>query len=200
MKNERTKKLTLTAMFIAIELLLYMVPFLGFIPIGPINATTLHIPVIIAGIILGKKRGALLGLVFGLASITNATINVTPGSFLFSPFVSGNVMSAFIAIVPRITLGYVAGYLFELFQKVRPNLGFNIPAVALLSSFIHSVFVLGSIYVLYSQAYADLYGVSIGSLLPIIFGILTTNSVVEAIVGAIIATLVCRPILNYIRK
>lgn len=187
-------------MFIAIELLLFMVPFLGFIPIGPINATTLHIPVIIAGIILGKNRGALLGLVFGIASITNATINVTPGSFLFSPFVSGNLMSAFIAIVPRMTLGYIAGYLFELAQKVKPDFAFNIPAVALASSFIHSVFVLGSIYVLYGQAYASLYNVSLDALLPIIFGILATNSVIEAILGSVLATLVCRPILKYLRK
>ncbi|MDD3026584.1 MAG: ECF transporter S component [Erysipelotrichaceae bacterium] len=200
MRNEQTKKLTLTAMFIAIELLLFMVPFLGFIPIGPINATTLHIPVIIAGIILGKNRGALLGLVFGIASITNATINVTPGSFLFSPFVSGNLMSAFIAIVPRMTLGYIAGYLFELAQKVKPDFAFNIPAVALASSFIHSVFVLGSIYVLYGQAYASLYNVSLDALLPIIFGILATNSVIEAILGSVLATLVCRPILKYLRK
>lgn len=200
MRNEQTKRLTLTAMFIAIELLLYLVPFLGFIPIGPINATTLHIPVIITGIILGKKRGTLLGLVFGIASITNATINVTPASFLFSPFVSGNLISAFIAIVPRMTLGFLAGFLFELSQKIKPNLNLNIPTVAIISSFIHSIFVLGAIYVLYGQAYASLYDVSVDALLPIIFGILASNSIVEAIIGAVLATLVCQPILKFIRK
>ncbi len=200
MRNEQTKKLTLTAMFIAIELLLFMVPFLGFIPIGPINATTLHIPVIIAGIILGKNRGALLGLVFGIASITNATVNLTPGSFLFSPFVSGNLFSAFIAIIPRMTLGYLAGCLFALLQKIRPNLALNIPIVALASSLFHSIFVLGSIYVLFGQAYASLYDVSIDALAGIIFGILASNSIIEALLGAVLATLVSTPILKYLRK
>ena len=45
------------SLFIAIELLMVMVPFLGFIPIGPLRATTLHIPVIIAAMTLGKEKG-----------------------------------------------------------------------------------------------------------------------------------------------
>lgn len=52
MKNKKTKDFVLYAMFIAIEMLLVFIPFLGYIPIGPLRATTLHIPVIIAGIIL----------------------------------------------------------------------------------------------------------------------------------------------------
>ena len=62
MKNKKTKDLVLYAMFIAIEMLLVFIPFLGYIPIGPLRATTLHIPVIIAGIILGKKVVASLDL------------------------------------------------------------------------------------------------------------------------------------------
>jgi uncharacterized membrane protein len=54
-----TKKFTLTAMFLAIMILLAVTP-LGFIPIGPINATTMHIPVIIASIVLGPKIGGSL--------------------------------------------------------------------------------------------------------------------------------------------
>ena len=52
MNNKKTKDIAFMSLFIAIELLLVMVPFLGFIPIGPLRATTLHIPVIIAGIVM----------------------------------------------------------------------------------------------------------------------------------------------------
>ena len=55
MNQQKTRNLALMSLFIAIEILMVMVPFLGFIPIGPLRATTLHIPVIIAGIVLGKK-------------------------------------------------------------------------------------------------------------------------------------------------
>ena len=56
MNQQKTRNLALMSLFIAIEILMVMVPFLGFIPIGPLRATTLHIPVIIAGIVLGKKQ------------------------------------------------------------------------------------------------------------------------------------------------
>ena len=52
MNKQKTKNLSFMSLFIAIEILMVMVPFLGFIPIGPLRATTLHIPVIIAGIVL----------------------------------------------------------------------------------------------------------------------------------------------------
>ena len=57
---KKTKSLTYLALFMAIEAVLVMVPFLGFIPIGPLRATTLHIPVIIAAIVLGTKEGCLV--------------------------------------------------------------------------------------------------------------------------------------------
>ena len=66
MNKQKTKNLAFMSLFIAIEILMVMVPFLGFIPIGPLRATTLHIPVIIAGIVLGKNKGAQVGLVFWL--------------------------------------------------------------------------------------------------------------------------------------
>ena len=65
MNKQKTKNLAFMSLFIAIEILMVMVPFLGFIPIGPLRATTLHIPVIIAGIVLGKIK--VLKLVWFLA-------------------------------------------------------------------------------------------------------------------------------------
>ena len=83
MNKQKTKNLSFMSLFIAIEILMVMVPFLGFIPIGPLRATTLHIPVIIAGIVLGKKQGAGIGLVFGISSLVINTIQPTLTSFVF---------------------------------------------------------------------------------------------------------------------
>ena len=73
--KNRTKELTETALFVAVIIVMSAVPFLGYIPLGPINATTLHIPVIIGAILFGWKRGALLGGVFGLTSLVKNTIS-----------------------------------------------------------------------------------------------------------------------------
>ena len=128
MKSKKTQYMTSMALFLAIEIILVVTP-LGYIPIGPLNATTMHIPVIIAGIVLGKKAGAELGFVFGLTSLIKATIQPGITSFCFSPFVtigtmSGNYKSLLIAFVPRILLGYLAGFVFEIMKKNnRENLG-----------------------------------------------------------------------------
>ena len=65
MNNKKTKNLTLLALFIAIEAVMVMVPFLGFIPIGPLRATLLHVPVIIATeYVTLVKMGDVLGFLF----------------------------------------------------------------------------------------------------------------------------------------
>ena len=65
MKMEKTKKMVLTAMFTAIIIAMAFVPYMGYIPLGFMNATIIHIPVIIGAIILGPKTGAFLGGVCG---------------------------------------------------------------------------------------------------------------------------------------
>ncbi|HAM30781.1 MAG TPA: ECF transporter S component, partial [Erysipelotrichaceae bacterium] len=45
-KSQNLKKMTLFALFIAIEMMLLMTPF-GYLRIGPISATLMHIPVIL---------------------------------------------------------------------------------------------------------------------------------------------------------
>ena len=95
LNQSKTKELVLLAMFIAIEIMLFIVPFLGFIPIGPLRATTMHIPVIVAAIVLGRKQGVIVGFVFGLLSLVINTIQPTATSFIFSPFISGNILSLF---------------------------------------------------------------------------------------------------------
>lgn len=199
MKNKKTKELVLYAMFIAIEMLLVFIPFLGYIPIGPLRATTLHIPVIIAGITLGKKGGSLIGLVFGLSSLFYNTISPTITSFVFSPFISGNILSAVIAIVPRVLIGYIAGIIFEKFQKTKfNNIGIIIAGLA--GSLINTILVLGGIYFIFGQSYASAIGQDFNLLVTYLIGIITTNGILEAVVGTIIALFVCKPLLAYTKR
>lgn len=196
MKNRKTKNLTFMALFIAIELLLVMVPFLGFIPIGPLRATTLHIPVIIAGIILGKEKGATIGLVFGLSSLLINTISPTVTSFVFSPLISGSFMSVLIAIIPRILIGYVSGLIYEKWHHYNQTMIMTISALA--GSLTNTILVLGGIYFIFGGQYAFAIGQSYHQLLPYFCGIIVTNGLLEAIVGSIIAVTVARVLQHYI--
>lgn len=197
MNNQKTKNLAFTSLFIAIEILMVLVPFLGFIPIGPLRATTLHIPVIIAGIVLGPKTGAAIGLVFGLSSLIMNTIQPTITSFVFSPFLSGNLLSALIAIVPRVLIGYVAGWIYGKLKKFNDT--FAMIVGSFLGAMTNTILVLGGIYIIFGTQYAGVLGRDFASLLPYLLGIISTSSLAEAIIGTIIAVMVSR-ILIKLRK
>ena len=204
MKSKKIQYMSIMAMFLAIEIILVVTP-LGYMPIGPINATTMHIPVIIAGIALGKKAGAQLGLVFGITSVLNATFRPTITSFCFSPFIpvagmSGNWASLLIAIVPRILLGYLAGLVYEKLSQKTKKESLSITLASLVGAITNTVLVLGGIYIFFGQAYADAIGVAYNTLVTVLLGVVFTNGILEAILGAIASLLVCKAIQPYIKK
>ena len=191
--RKKTKFLVLLTMFCSIQVVLMLTP-LGYIPIGPIRATTMHIPVILAGILLGVKGGAITGLVFGISSVIINTITPTITSFVFTPFYSlgdynGNFMSLVIAIAPRVLLGVLAAFIYSWFRnkdnKVK-LIGSGI--TALVCTLIHSILVLGMIYVFFGPSYAAAKGVEVSALFGLLLGLIATNSVLEAIIATLIVT------------
>ena len=195
--NKNTRRFTLLSLFIAIEIVLAIVPFLGYIPLGVINATTLHIPVIIAGILLGKKEGAIIGLVFGLTSIFQNTMTPTATSFVFSPFItigniSGGWQSLLIALVPRILIGYLAGLIYSNLEKKKVNNAFSISISALIGSIVNTLLVMGGIYLFFGQPYAQAINVPYNTVITFILGVIATNGIAEAIVAAILSLAVCK--------
>ncbi|HHW13682.1 MAG TPA: ECF transporter S component [Firmicutes bacterium] len=72
------------------------------VPWTGINATTMHLPAIIGGILDGPAVGAAVGLIFGLFSFA------TSGGFFADPLVS---------ILPRLFIGPVAAWAFRATQR-----------------------------------------------------------------------------------
>lgn len=195
MKNQNTKRMTLFALFLAIEIMLFCTPF-GFLQIGPLAITLMHVPVIAASILLSVKEGMALGLVFGLCSMIKATMAPGITSFVFSPFVtiggiSGNWSSLLIALVPRILTGYIPGALYSLLQKKGMNQSLGAGLAAMTATMVHTVLVLGGIWVFFGEPYAAVLG-SARDLLMGLFGMtVLTNSLPETVVaGLVMAALV----------
>ena len=99
-----TKNLTTIGILGAIVIMLGLTP-LGFIPLGVLTITSLHIPVIIAGILEGPVIGGFVGLIFGLFSIFNAMTRPGPISFVF--------YNPLISVLPRILIGVVTGLVYR---------------------------------------------------------------------------------------
>ena len=151
-KKMDTRYMALLAMLCGVLLVMGMTG-IGFLPLPVIKATTMHIPVIIGAILLGPGAGAVLGGVFGLCSVWANT--TAPGllSFAFSPFMTteglpGVAKSLWIAVGCRILFGYIAGWLWKLFKKLLKQDYIALSATAVISTLIHTVLVMGSIYFL----------------------------------------------------
>jgi len=185
--RKRIQKLTLAAFFVAIEILMAVTP-IGFIPVGAINITTMHLPVILSGIILGPVYGALTGFVFGFCSMMKATLAPGITSFCFSPFitvggVSGNFASILIAFVPRILLGFLSFHIYLAMRRAKAGRVVSSAVSAALNTLIHTLLVMGLIWLFFGQAYAAAAGISVGA---VIIAVLTSNGILEIIVAAIV--------------
>lgn len=211
MQNRSTQKRTLTlvqfSILLAIEAVVCLTP-LGSLPaIGPIVMTLAAIPVIITAIILGTGWGALMGFFFGLFSFIVWTFMPPgPAAFVFTPFysvgdVSGNLWSLVICFVPRILVGIVTGLFYKLFKWVLKDkqakdfITFGVSGF--MGSMANTVFVLGGIYLFFGEPYAADYGIAYSMLLSAISGIVLTNGIPEAVLGALAAFFIGRTVLKY---
>ena len=109
LRSSNVRKMTIVGVLGGISAILGLTP-IGFIPVGPTNATIMHIPVIIGAIVEGPIVGALVGLIFGIFSLIRAfTAPTVISPVFYNPLVS---------ILPRVLIGITSYYAFVLFKKL----------------------------------------------------------------------------------
>lgn len=200
------KQFTLTAIFLSIILLFAFTP-IGFIHLGIIKATLIHIPVIIGSIILGPKIGAFLGLAFGTTSIINNTLAPTLLSFAFSPAIPvlgtdrGSFMALIVAIVPRVVIGILPYFFMKGFNQLiirnKIKQKTSLFLIGLVTTVIHTFLVMGAIAVVFYDAYSQAINVeSLSGVIIAVFTVFLSNGIGEAIVAAFIVMTVVPPLLK----
>ena len=189
-KNKLDTRYMATLAMLSGLLLVMGMTGIGFIPLPVIKATTMHIPVI---------------LVFGICSMWANT--VTPGllSFAFSPFMTnegliGAAKSLWIALGCRILLGLVAGWLWMLLKKLRCKDVVALPVTAAISTIVHTLLVMGSIYLLLGQQYAQAKNVAFSAVFGLIMGTITASGIPEAIVAAVLVTVIGKALLHFLSR
>ncbi|MFC6170965.1 ECF transporter S component [Loigolactobacillus jiayinensis] len=191
-QKNQAYRISILAMFIAIIIIQNFVPLFGYIPIGLLDLTTIHITVIIAAIILGPRDGAIVGGAWGVITFIRAFTSPTSP---LAPLVFTNPV---VSIVPRILIGLVAGWLFIwLRRKIKQTPAMMVAALA--GALVNTLLVLGLIFIFYrTPAVAQAYGTAdvsrLGGLLLIVVG---TNGIPEAILAAVVAPLICTPLLRF---
>lgn len=190
-KKQNLRLLTQMGLLTALMLVMSFTP-LGYIPLGFMNATTMHIPVILGACLFGPKMGAVLGGLFGITSVIRATLTPTLTSFVFTPFYSfspefhGSWKSLIVAIVPRILIGVVAGLVFQTVAKLMKQNAAAFVAAGFAGSITNTIGVMGLIYLLFGEQYAAAAGESFDLLFGIIMGVVGTQGVPEAIIAAVL--------------
>lgn len=203
-KKHDTRWMVSVALMAAIVIVLANTP-LGMIQLPIIKATTVHIPVILGAILLGPGAGAILGAVFGICSLVSNTMAPTLLSFAFSPFLSttgipGALKAIWISVGCRILIGVAAGWLWVLFTKIKLNQFIALPIVGFVGSMVNTVTVMGSIYFLFAQQYAEAKEVALTAVFGLVMGTVTASGIPEAIAAAILVLALGKVLVIVFRK
>ncbi|MBQ4264005.1 MAG: ECF transporter S component [Clostridia bacterium] len=161
-KRVRKKKLTIqwmtgTAMMVALTIVLANTP-LGLIRLPFLTATTLHIPVIIATLVLGLEAGVITGLVFGANSlITNLT-----GASFFAPFFINPLVSVLPRMVFPVCVYGIAKLLGGLLDRYDRHHVVSYVSASALGTALHTAMVMGMIYLLNHDRIAQMAAAGVG--------------------------------------
>jgi Predicted membrane protein len=197
MKNEKTRRIVVTALLVAICLLLGLTP-VGYIPIGAIEITLLCIPVIIGTIMEGLGVGLILGFFFGLTSFLQIFIKPTAFSqFIFSLSAWKTVVIIFI---PRMFVPVAAWLIYRALKgETRGRRRVAAGVAAFTGSLTNTVLFLGGMYLIFlpeAGQMAQAFGTTPELLLGVIAGIGAINGLPEAAV----AVLLCVPVVWALQK
>ena len=190
----KTKRLVTISLLSGISFVLGFTP-LGFIPIPPANATTMHIPVIIGAILEGPIAGMVIGLIFGVSSIIQALLRPNILSFAF--------VNPLVSVLPRILIGLVSYYsyrlVFELFSSNKEKVSkwrdsVSVGVSAALGTLTNTVGVLGMMYLLFADRIATAMGVAREAVGGVVLAIGLTNGIPEIIIAVLITVGVIRAV------
>ncbi|MGX7389819.1 ECF transporter S component [Dolosigranulum pigrum] len=182
-----TKRLTMMAIATAILLIQNFVPFLGNLPLPPLNPTIIHITVIVFTFLLGTRDGMIIGAIWGIIRMIRAF--AMPASPL-DPLIWTNPM---IAVLPRLLIGLTVGVTYQWLQKKWPS-AHSLRISAFLGSLTNTVFVMLFIYVFFTEDIAYLMNIQMDNIVYGLLAIVVTSGIPEAIIAAIIAPIVVKPL------
>ncbi len=188
--NRKILLLVYLAVLTGITLLLGFTP-LGYIKLGLISITIVHIPVLVGAALFGPLFGGFLGLVFGLTSLAQAPIDP-----IFSLILAESpLLLVTCCIVPRILMGLIAGFIPRFFSKAKKkDISFFVTGTV--GSVLNTVLFIGSLLLLLSsQLSTHLSSVLLDqgkSLFAFWLGIGVANGIPEAIALGLVVGAICR--------
>ncbi len=172
-KKKKLVRLVICALFAALTVVMTFTPYLGYITVGIIEITTLHIVIIFGAAVLGPVYGGILGGVWGITCVARAF------QFGIIPF-----QNPMVSLVPRIIVGVVAGLVFTGLSKTKCKKPVALGITALIGTLTNTVLVLSSLQIF--GGFEVLFGEAAKTLDVIIGTLISTNGLIEMISAIII--------------
>ena len=183
------RELTIVGLLAAITIILGLSGY-GIMALGPLNVTTLHVPALIGALVEGPKVGAFVGLIFGVYSFWQ---NFTAPNILSPLFIN-----PLVSVVPRIIFPILAVLVYKSLWKVPQ--GPRLIVSALMGTVFHTCMVMGLIYVLYSNMFAEAMHLTSDQVIGTILILSVTHGIPEAIFAGVIVTPIALALRKALRK
>lgn len=172
-KKKKLVRLIMCALFSALIVVMTFTPYLGYITVGPIEITTLHIIVIFAAAVLGQGYGTIVGGVWGITCIMRAF------QFGIIPF-----QNPMVSLVPRMLVGLVAGIVFYALSKTKCPKPVSLGITAFAGTLTNTVLVLSFLKLF--KGFEAIFGEGAKVLDTIIGTLIGTNGLLELTAAIII--------------
>ncbi len=179
-----TLKMTQTAILSAVIIMMAFIPFLGYIKIGPLSATTLVIPVAIGAAVIGPEAGAFLGFVFGATSYIQCF-----GLDLFGTTLNeiNPLFTIIMCFIPRILMGFLTGLIYKVVSKGASELAGAV-VCSIAAPALNTVFFIGALMLFFgSSDYIRGFG---DSFIAVVAVLVTWNAVFELAVTGVLGSLI----------
>lgn len=192
--SKKTLKLVelalLVALVVALQIVSALIPPIG----GMVSITLTLIPVVVGGILLGKKSGAILGFAFGAIVLINCIIALDPGGNIL--WNANPAFTAIICFVKGIAAGFFPAWFYEMIkgkgEKASESRRFAATMVAALSAPIINtgLFVCGMFLLFKDILYAWAGGTNV--MVYILVGLAGINFTVEFLINTILSPAIVR--------
>ncbi|BDR56346.1 ECF transporter S component [Xylocopilactobacillus apis] len=194
--HKKIFRIAILSVFIALIIAQSFLPFLGYITLIPgfPQVTTLHLTVILAGLLLGPLDGLIIGFFWGLTSLIVA-YTTPPGGLAVLIF-----QNPIISIIPRILTGLIAGMIYKPFKKLsRFKRSFGAILASIFGTSVNTIGVILLSWLLIAEKVVKFQHIS-GNFFIGLLSIFMVNFVLEIILSVIVCPIISELLVDRIEQ
>lgn len=186
--SDKTRKIVLTAVMIAIMLVLQFTG-IGLIDLGVIRVTLYGTVIAIGTLVLGRGSGLILGAAFAAISFWSA---VQKPSAMVAPLMQAAPLLVFVmSVLPRVLMPLTSDMLYRMLSKIGYNDKLALGISAACGSLCNTILYLGFMLIGYAVTVADYPGI-----LAAVGAVAGAAGLPEAVVAGFVTT----PVVIALRK